>query len=222
MKDIRRQTLLACPSRGPPRRHGVPHQYSATRAAPDPNARPQCCVLRHGSIIPRAERPVRASSFPKRQRPPGQRALPRRLGAPPDDPAAAVTIHPRNQAGLAAYAQQITAYAQKHGTLKPSEERPYPLTPGTVAVGSGECHKCGRWDTSVLNAPLPATSSSPTSRYAGARSSSPSAPAPHAPQTLAVNIVADASEDVFGTAEYDHAVIEEYLRTQGKAEGPST
>jgi hypothetical protein len=49
-------------------------------------------------------------------------------------------------------------------------------------------------------------------------------PSAHA-QAIAVNIVADADDgvDVFGgSAEYDAQVIEEYLRGQGKAGGPST
>ncbi|KAJ7710328.1 hypothetical protein B0H17DRAFT_1190099 [Mycena rosella] len=55
-----------------------------------------------------------------------------------------VTIHPHTPAGQAAYTQQMTAYTQAHGAGKPSEDRPYPLSPGTVAVGSGKCHQCGQ------------------------------------------------------------------------------
>ncbi|KAJ7203282.1 hypothetical protein GGX14DRAFT_324598, partial [Mycena pura] len=136
--------------------------------------------------------------------------------------AAPVTIHPRNQAGLAAYAQQITAYTQKHGTLKPSEERPYPLSPGTVAVGSGECHKCGM--VGHYNADCTAASAllipDTEFRWRQIVQSIHTRIARNA-RTTAVNIVADAGEDVFGTAEYDQAVIEEYLRSQGKGEGPT-
>ncbi|KAF7348940.1 CCHC-type domain-containing protein [Mycena venus] len=143
------------------------------------------------------------------------------LGAP-------VVIHACNAAGLAAYNQQIAAYTQKHGSRKPSEERPYPLTPGTAAVGSGECHKCGlighysancttsndllipdvevRWRQIVQSIQTCAGRTAPAA-------------------TTAVNIVADADDtpelDVFGTAEYDQSVIEEYLRSQGKVGGPS-
>ncbi|KAJ7186255.1 hypothetical protein GGX14DRAFT_581178 [Mycena pura] len=71
--------------------------------------------------------------------------------------AAPVTIQPRTPVGQAVYAREITAYVQKHGNLRPSEERPYPLTPGTVAVGSGECHKCGTMGH--FSAECPATGS---------------------------------------------------------------
>ncbi|KAJ7453559.1 hypothetical protein B0H11DRAFT_1679450, partial [Mycena galericulata] len=136
--------------------------------------------------------------------------------------AAAVTIHPRNQAGLAAYTQQMAAYTQKHGTLKPSEERPYPLTPGTVTVGSGECHKCGMMGhfsaecTAAVNLLIPDIEVRWRQIVQSIRTR-----AARTGNTVAVNIVADADEDIFGTAEYDQAVIDEYLRTQGKAEGPS-
>ncbi|KAJ7657485.1 hypothetical protein B0H17DRAFT_1145919 [Mycena rosella] len=132
----------------------------------------------------------------------------------------AVTIHPHNQAGLAAYTQQIAAYAQKHRTLKPSEERPYPLTPGTIGVGSGECHKCGTMGhfsterSATGNLLIPEIEV----RWRQIVQSIRTRAACNA-NTVAVNIVVDASEDVFGTAEYDHAVIQEYLRTQEKAEG---
>jgi hypothetical protein len=44
-------------------------------------------------------------------------------------------------------------------------------------------------------------------------------------RTTAINVIADTDEgaDMFGgSAEYDVQVIEEYLRSQGKAGGPST
>ncbi|KAJ7340026.1 hypothetical protein DFH08DRAFT_938796 [Mycena albidolilacea] len=58
--------------------------------------------------------------------------------------AAPVMLQPRTPAGQAAYVQQMAAYMQAHGMSKPSEDRSYPLTPGTVAVGLGECHQCGQ------------------------------------------------------------------------------
>jgi hypothetical protein len=55
-----------------------------------------------------------------------------------------VTIQARTMAGQAAYMQQMAAYMQAHGMGKPSEDRPYPLSPGAVTVGLGECHQCGQ------------------------------------------------------------------------------
>ncbi|KAJ6613025.1 hypothetical protein B0H10DRAFT_2222595 [Mycena sp. CBHHK59/15] len=109
--------------------------------------------------------------------------------------AAAVTIHPRNQAGLAAYMQQITAYAQKHGTLKPSEERPYPLTTRHHHRGLWGMPQV-RWRQIIQSI-----------RTRAARTNN----------AVAVNIVADASEDIFGTAEYDHAVIEDVGRPESES-----
>ncbi|KAJ6600454.1 hypothetical protein DFH09DRAFT_1302927 [Mycena vulgaris] len=141
-----------------------------------------------------------------------------------------VTIHLRTPAGQAAYAQQIIAYTQAHSTGKPFEDRPYPLTPGTVAVGSGECHQCGQighfFDKCTVTAERRVLEmelrwrqivQSIISRIGRAQR-----------EATAVNVVADAIEevdgDVFSTypsAEYDQLVIEEFLAQQGKGRGPS-
>ncbi|KAJ6476970.1 hypothetical protein C8R45DRAFT_1102257 [Mycena sanguinolenta] len=141
--------------------------------------------------------------------------------------AALVVIHVRNAAGLPAYTQQIAAYTQKHGTRKPSKERPYPLTPGTVAVGSGECHKCGLIGhfsaecTTATNLLIPDIEM----RWRQIVQSIRTRAAWTTPAATPVNVIADTEDapehDVFGRAEYDQSVIEEYLRSQGKAGGPS-
>ncbi|KAJ7123806.1 hypothetical protein C8R43DRAFT_899512, partial [Mycena crocata] len=144
--------------------------------------------------------------------------------------AAPVTIHPRTPAGQAQYEQQMAAYTQSHGNSRPSEDRPLPLTPGTVAVGSGECHQCGQLGhffdkcTTAKERYVPEAEmkwrqivQSIISRIARALR-----------EATAVNIVADDVEDtdsdVFGTypsAEYDQLVIEEFLASQGKGRGPN-
>ncbi|KIM72081.1 hypothetical protein PILCRDRAFT_16460 [Piloderma croceum F 1598] len=53
--------------------------------------------------------------------------------------------HPNTPQGLAAYALQVTAWKTTN-PMKYSggdEFAPYPLTPGTEAVGKGECFECG-------------------------------------------------------------------------------
>lgn len=44
----------------------------------------------------------------------------------------------------AEYNTQVTAYFTAHGNVLPTEQRPFPLTPGTANIGSRECHSCGR------------------------------------------------------------------------------
>ena len=57
----------------------------------------------------------------------------------------ALPIQPNNPDGLANYNNQITAWQAAYGQngKGPTETRPYPLSPGTVPVASGECWKCG-------------------------------------------------------------------------------
>ena len=57
----------------------------------------------------------------------------------------ALPIQPNNPEGLANYNNQIAAWQATYGQNRkgPTETRPYPLSPGTVPVASGECWKCG-------------------------------------------------------------------------------
>ena len=57
----------------------------------------------------------------------------------------ALLIHPRNTDGIALYNAQVLTWQSTYGQSGkgPNETRPYPLTPGTVPVASGECWKCG-------------------------------------------------------------------------------
>ena len=57
----------------------------------------------------------------------------------------ALPQHPKTPAGLALYAAQVVAWNKAFpGRLKANEYCPYPLTPGTVAIGSNECFGCGQ------------------------------------------------------------------------------
>ncbi|KAJ7663446.1 hypothetical protein B0H17DRAFT_1211698 [Mycena rosella] len=137
--------------------------------------------------------------------------------------AAPMLIHPRTPASIASYNEQVAAYTRKHGSRQPTEDHPYPLTPGTVAVGSRECHKCGHighfggdcTGTSDLHIPDVEAKWRRIVQYIRTRTV----------RAVPVNIVADASPEishnVFGTAEYDAQVIEEYLLGQGKGSGSS-
>ena len=58
----------------------------------------------------------------------------------------ALPLHPKNTDGIAQYNAQIIFWQSTYGQSGkgPNESRPYPLTPGTVPVASGECWKCGQ------------------------------------------------------------------------------
>ncbi|KDQ09397.1 hypothetical protein BOTBODRAFT_179100 [Botryobasidium botryosum FD-172 SS1] len=52
---------------------------------------------------------------------------------------------PLTEAGWATYKRNITDYNKKWGpNAKPTVANPYPLSPGTVERGSGECYACGK------------------------------------------------------------------------------
>lgn len=55
----------------------------------------------------------------------------------------ALPHHPDTPAGQLAYGRQVADYLASNGGGKPSETRPYPLRPGTLAVSTGCCFKCG-------------------------------------------------------------------------------
>lgn len=57
----------------------------------------------------------------------------------------ALPLQPNNPEGHVIYNNQITVWQTTYGQSGkgPTESRPYPLTPGTVPVASGECWKCG-------------------------------------------------------------------------------
>lgn len=57
----------------------------------------------------------------------------------------ALPLQPNNPEGLRNYNNQIAVWQATYGQSGkgPTETRPYPLTPGTVPVASGECWKCG-------------------------------------------------------------------------------
>jgi hypothetical protein len=55
----------------------------------------------------------------------------------------ALPIHPNTPAGQALYNAQIVQWNTKYAGHQVSEIQPYPLSPGTAPVASGECWKCG-------------------------------------------------------------------------------
>lgn len=73
-----------------------------------------------------------------------------RIAADPQDRlrrvnANAIPPPPDTPDGRAAYQQQLNKWnADNPGNPFPNETRPYPLSPGTAAVGSNECFRCGK------------------------------------------------------------------------------
>ena len=57
----------------------------------------------------------------------------------------ALPLQPNNAEGLAKYNNQIAVWEATYGQggKGPTKTRPYPLTPETIPVASGECWKCG-------------------------------------------------------------------------------
>lgn len=55
----------------------------------------------------------------------------------------ALPHHPNTPAGLTAYREQVAAWHTANPHIKPDEQHPYPLTPGSAGVGSHECWDCG-------------------------------------------------------------------------------
>lgn len=73
----------------------------------------------------------------------------------------AIVQHPDTADGRRAYQQQKDEWDRKHAGQRPDERRPYPLTPGTEAAGTGECWRCGRRGHQRADCP-PATTAVPT------------------------------------------------------------
>jgi hypothetical protein len=56
----------------------------------------------------------------------------------------ALPHHPNTVEGRAAYLAQVQTWHAANPNRKPDEQHPYPLMPGTPAVGSRECWGCGQ------------------------------------------------------------------------------
>ena len=100
-----------------------------------------------------------------------------------------------------------------------NETRPYPLTPGTVPVASGECWKCGHrahHPGPCAHPPIPALETKWRSIAQTIRKRAEAA----AVATVSVNLVADDSDTVH-TYEADELAYLQQLIDQGKREGSS-
>ena len=133
----------------------------------------------------------------------------------------ALILHPRNSEGMALYNAQIVLWQTTHGQSGrgPNETRPYPLTPGTVPVASGECWKCGQrthHPGPCSSPPVPALETKWRSIAQTIRKRAEAAAAP----AVSVNLVAEESNEVQAYEPEDLAYLQQ-LVNQGKGEGSS-
>ena len=133
----------------------------------------------------------------------------------------ALPIHPRNAKGIALYTAQVLLWDSTNGQSGkgPNETRPYPLTPGTVPVASGECWKCGRrthHPNACTDPPVPALETKWRSIAQTIRKRAETAAA----AAVSVNLVAEDSNAIL-TYEADELAYLQQLVNQGKGEGSS-
>ena len=133
----------------------------------------------------------------------------------------ALPLHPRNGEGMALYNAQIVLWQSTHGQSGrgPNETRPYPLTPGTVPVASGECWKCGHrthHPGPCSSPPVPSLETKWRSIAQTIRKRAETAATP----AINVNFVAEESSEVH-TYEPDELAYLQQLVHQGKGEGSS-
>ena len=134
----------------------------------------------------------------------------------------ALPLQPNNAAGLATYNNQVAAWQAAHGQggKGPTETRPYPLTPGTVPVASGECWKCGHrahHPAACPAPPVPALESKWRSIAQTIRKKTETAAA----AAVNINLVSLESDEV-NTYDAEELAHLQQLIDQGKAGGSLT
>jgi hypothetical protein len=133
----------------------------------------------------------------------------------------ALPLHPRNADGLALYNDQVLLWQSTYGQSGkgPNETRPYPLTPGTVPVASGECWRCGQRSHHPgpcisPTVPTPETKWRSIAQTIRKRAEAAAVPA------ININLVTEES-NVVHTYDADELAHLQQLANQGKGEGSS-
>jgi hypothetical protein len=131
----------------------------------------------------------------------------------------ALAIQPDTPAGRTAYATQIAEWNTNNPRQFVNELRPYPLSPGTSPVASGECWKCGRMGhrgpTCSATDQIPALEQRWRAIAATISRENNTATAE------SVNYVS-TNDTWLSREEYDQQVIANFLMNQGKGQGSST
>lgn len=132
----------------------------------------------------------------------------------------ALPLQPNNAEGLVKYNNQVAVWEATYGQggKSPTETRPYPLTPGTVPVASGECWKCGHkahHPAACPAPPVPALESKWRSIASTIRKKAETA-------VTAVNVnLVSVESDVANTYDAEELAHLQQLVDQGKAGGSS-
>ena len=130
----------------------------------------------------------------------------------------ALPIQPKTPAGKVASQAQVAKWSAQNGDRPVNEMCPYPLSPGTSPVASGECWKCGYTGHHGPDCPEPnpvplieqkwRSIAATISRRAGSTTA-----------TVAVNLVMEDGTYI-DQATYDARITEDYLTAvQGNAKG---
>jgi hypothetical protein len=130
----------------------------------------------------------------------------------------ALPIHPNTPAGRALYNTQINQWNIDNPGQYVSETRPYPLSPGTTPVASGECWKCGMLRHTGPNCQNPNPIPAIEGQWRSIAGTIKCACTPAV--TSNINYVGNDSS--WATKEdYDQHIIAEFLASQGKEQGSS-
>ena len=135
----------------------------------------------------------------------------------------ALPIHLKNAEGMTRYNEQVLLWQSTNGQngKGPNETRPYPLTPGTVPVASGECWRCGHRTHHPGPCPAPPVPVLETKWRSIAQTIHKRAVEAAAVPTTSINLVTEES-DVVHTYDVDELAYLQQLANQGKGEGSST
>ncbi|KAF8219272.1 hypothetical protein L208DRAFT_1418474, partial [Tricholoma matsutake] len=127
----------------------------------------------------------------------------------------ALPIHPNTPAGRAAYNAQIAQWDNDYPGQLVSELRPYPLSPGTAPVASGECWKCSMIRHMSPNCDSP----NQVPAFKGCWRSIAATIKHSCPPTTTRNVNYVATNLWVTKEEYDQQVIMDFLAEQGKGPG---
>ena len=148
----------------------------------------------------------------------------------------ALPIQPDTATGRVAYEAQVAMWHSMHGSMTgPTKLRPYPLTPGSAPVASGECWTCGQPYHRPVACSKAAVLELEIKWHRIAGSIERAARIGRGTAPINVNTVTTTSVDIANTEElarHDQTIVEENTMlwewicametaSQGKAEGSS-